>query len=230
VADITQFALDLAARAAPPERSLPERLHRLGLPRTTRIVVTHNRTVLLSWHVSTGLRLHAGYAAAPDAVLYAIVRFLARGVPRTERLAARRRFMAFPVDRHAPSRPRRERRDAVSPADQPVIDRLLAAHREFNDRHFGGALGPVAIRISDRMRSRLGDFTPAVRDGRARIGLSRRHIRRDGWAAVLDTLLHEMVHQWQSERGYRLDHGREFRRKARDVGIKPGAVVDLTNP
>jgi hypothetical protein len=41
---------------------------------------------------------------------------------------------------------------------------------------------------------------------------------------VLDTLLHEMVHQWQDETGRPVDHGREFRRKAREVGIEPTAV------
>jgi len=42
---------------------------------------------------------------------------------------------------------------------------------------------------------------------------------------VEETLLHEMVHQWQAETGAKVDHGAGFRRKARDVGIVPRAVV-----
>jgi len=51
--------------------------------------------------------------------------------------------------------------------------------------------------------------------------LSRRHIRRDGWDEALHTLLHEMVHQWQDEQGFVVDHGSIFRAKARAVGITP---------
>jgi hypothetical protein len=35
--------------------------------------------------------------------------------------------------------------------------------------------------------------------------------------------LHEMVHQWQAETGLPVDHGASFRRKAREVGVLPGA-------
>ncbi|MFM8909711.1 MAG: SprT-like domain-containing protein [Gemmatimonadota bacterium] len=46
---------------------------------------------------------------------------------------------------------------------------------------------------------------------------------RDGFAAALETLLHEMVHQWQHEQGLPIDHGAEFRRKCREVGAIPSA-------
>jgi len=187
---------------------------------------------MISWRPSSGLRLHAGYAAAPDEVLRAIVRFLARRVPRAERLAARRVFMAFPVQQYAPSHPERVRQaPPVSPADQPIIDRLVHMHELLNDRHFEGALATIPIRISGRMRSRLGELraSPGRDFGRGPIEIiiSRRHIRRHGWEAACDTLLHEMVHQWQAEQGHPLDHGREFRRKALEVGIVPRAVADL---
>jgi predicted SprT family Zn-dependent metalloprotease len=54
-------------------------------------------------------------------------------------------------------------------------------------------------------------------------------VHRGPWADVEETLLHEMVHQWQAESGRRVDHGREFRRKAREVGISPRAVADLAS-
>lgn len=217
------LALDVA-----PEEALPDRLFRLGLPPGTEVTLTRNRTVLVSLAPRTGLRLHAGYAWAPDEVLLAIIRFLKpRGVPRAERLAARRRFLAFPVDRHAPSRKRSRRERQVPPEHQHTVDRLLRLHQILNARHFTGLLATIPITISDRMRSRLGEFR-ADHDGRAlEITLSSRHVRRDGWASATDTLLHEMVHQWQCESGLPLDHGASFRRKAREVGISPNARVAL---
>jgi hypothetical protein len=44
---------------------------------------------------------------------------------------------------------------------------------------------------------------------------------------VEHTLLHEMVHQWQAETGIPVDHGPTFRRKARQVGVLPGAKRSL---
>ena len=133
--------------------------------------------------------------------------------------------MAFPADAHVPSRaaptgaPR-----AVEPEDQPLLDRLVHLHELLNERHFGGDLATIPIRLSRRMRRRLGE----LRGGATiEIVISRRHIRRDGWESAADTLLHEMVHQWQAEQGLTLDHGREFRKKALAVGIVPRAMADL---
>ena len=146
--------------------------------------------------------------------------------------SGRRIFMQFPVGQHVASRPGRARAlRPVSADDQPLIDRLSHGHHVLNARHFGGALAAIPIRVSDRMRSRLGELRAAPSRGFSRgpmlIVISHRHIRRHGWDAVLDTLLHEMVHQWQAEQGHPLDHGREFRRKALEVGIVPRAVADL---
>ncbi len=86
----------------------------------------------------------------------------------------------------------------------------------------------MPIRVSRRMKSRLGHYTwRGQARHRAEIVISRRHIRRDGWDEAIHTLLHEMVHQWQDERGLKVDHGREFRRKARAVGITPLARRDV---
>lgn len=209
---------------------LPERLYALGLSRSTTVTPTRNRTVMLSWRPISGLRLHAGYAGAPDTVLLAIVRYLGRRVPRAERMAARRTFMAFPVDQHAPSRMARPRRvPPIPPEDQPLVDRLHRARDDFNARHFGGTLPLIPIRLSYRMRRRLGELRATRSGAAAEIVISRRHARRDPWETVADTLLHELVHQWQAENGHPLDHGREFRRKAKEVGIQPKAVADLNS-
>src|SRR5690606_22323601 len=172
----------------------------------------------------TGLRLHAGYAWAPDDVLKAIVIFLTPRVKRADRLAARRRFLSFPVERHVPSR--RPRKTTAPPDEHaPLSARLERMHQILNARHFGGTLDSIPIRLSDRMQSRLGEFRADQSRKSVEITVSRRHIRRDGWAAATDTLLHEMVHQWQCETGRPVDHGREFRERARAVGIIAAATV-----
>ncbi len=235
-ADAEQLALPLEAGTAtspppaPDRNALLARLRRLGLPRGMRVTLTHNRSVLVSWTRRGGLRLHAGYAWAPDAVLAAVVRFLAPRLPRRERLAARRRFLAFPVERHAPSRPRRAAaRRAVPPAHREPLARLVALRDVLNQRHFDGRLATIPIRLSERMSTSLGELR-ADRAGRpVEIIVSHRHLKRDAWSAVTDTLLHEMVHQWQGEHGLPIDHGPIFRRMARTVGILPRGRVNLAD-
>ena len=57
------------------EDRLPQRLAALGLRQIERVVTHTNRTVMLSLNKNV-LRVHRGYAFAPDRVLRAIVRFL----------------------------------------------------------------------------------------------------------------------------------------------------------
>jgi hypothetical protein len=203
---------------------LESRLRRLGLAEVDEVRTHANRTVMLSLRRRV-LRIHRGYAHAPDRVLLAIVTFLRRGARRDTRHAAEREFLAFPVHQHVPSRPRRAFAEGPRPEDRAVIERLSAAHAALNARHFDGALGPIPIRLSGRMRRRLGELVASLETDRpVAIVLSRRHLRRDPWPEVEHTLLHEMVHQWQAEQGHPLDHGTAFRRKAREVGIVPRAV------
>jgi hypothetical protein len=111
----------------------------------------------------------------------------------------------------------------MHPEDEPMASRLTAWHGEYNTDHFGGRLRAIRVRLSRRMKSRLGHYTAATNDTPAEIAISRRHLRRHGWAEALHTLLHEMVHQWQDEAGLPIDHGPAFRNKAREVGIEPRA-------
>jgi hypothetical protein len=200
---------------------LADRLHRLGLRSVSRVELHQNRVVLLTLRRGV-LRIHGGYASAPDDVLLDIVKFLTPYTRRRDRLAARRRFLAYPLGERpaAPHRPPR-----IAPADRPWIERLHAAHQQLNARHFGGELGELPFRLSGRMRRRLGQVTLSRESGEAtEIALNRRHVQRDPWDDVEDTLLHEMVHQWQAETGRPVDHGVEFRHKARAVGILARAV------
>jgi hypothetical protein len=114
--------------------------------------------------------------------------------------------------------------DDINAAVTPLLARLADAHADYNRQHFADALQRIPVRLSSRMKTRLGHYSPAGEDGPgAEIVLSRRHLRRDGWPEALHTLLHEMIHQWQDESGHPLDHGPSFRRKAREVGVLPRA-------
>ncbi len=209
---------------------LGRRLKQLGLRDVDRILTHTNRTVMVSL-ARRVLRLHRGYASAPDRVLRAIVRFLDSRVPRAVRRGAGREFMGFPVEALAPPPPRPPRRERPRPGDVVLLQRLGSLHQRLNEAHFGGALGPIPIRLSGRMRSRLGELAVELRTGRPEeIAISRRHIQRHPWPEVEHTVLHEMVHQWQAESGLAVDHGATFKRKARELGIEPLARRQLPGP
>jgi SprT-like family protein len=192
--------------------------------RHTRFVTHRNQTVMLSLSRGGVLRLHEGYAFASDRVLKAIVRFLNPRVPRVLRRAAEREFLAFPVHVYAPAPERPRKAERARPGDLVLLHRLETLHRQLNAQHFGGTLGDIPIRLSSRMRNRLGELAVDLYTARPmEIALSRRHIERHPWSEVEHTLLHEMVHQWQAETGLPVDHGRTFRRKAHDVGVLPAA-------
>ncbi|MGH7579455.1 MAG: SprT-like domain-containing protein [Gemmatimonadales bacterium] len=206
-----------------PVAGLPARLALLGLRGHERVITHTNRTVMVSLGAGGYLRLHRGYAFAPDAVLRAIVRFLDTRLPRAARRMAEREFLAFPVEQYAPP-PGPARQERPRPGDLLIFHRLVQAHERFNRQYFGGRLGSLPIRLSGRMRSRLGELSVDLGTGRPiEIAISRRHIARHLWAEVEHTLLHEMVHQWQAETGLPVDHGPTFRRKAQEVGVLPGA-------
>lgn len=201
------------------------RLQSLGLPPFERVRIHRNEQVMLSWVPNRVLRVHEGYAAAPDEVLHAIIRFVTPGTRRPVRLEARRTFLEFPADEHAPRPGRGPRRQRLEPGDANLLLQLELLRDQLNQEHFAGSLSVIPIRVSRRMRTRLGELRLDRRTGRpVYIGISRRHARRDGWTAVRETLLHELVHQWQAETGRPVDHGAEFRRKARELGIQPRAV------
>ena len=128
------------------------------------------------------------------------------------------------------------RRERTRPEDEPLARKLdgmaRAAQRGVLRRQRFDA---VPIRVSRRMKSRLGHYTAGRLDGRTagpqrqtakgvgEIAISWRHVRRHRWEEVVHTLIHEMVHQWQDETGLPIDHGPRFRAKARDVGIDAAA-------
>ena len=188
-----------------------------------RVRLTRNRMVMVSFR-GTELRIHEGFLSAPTPVLRAVVAFV-RGRSRAERAAARAEILSYQVERPAAAR----RRPRTAPADTVLAEELYAWHERYNEQYFGGSLHSVAIRVSRRMKSRLGHYTAASATGEpAEIAISRTHIQRHGWEEARHTLLHEMVHQWQDESGHPIDHGATFRRRAREVGITPSARRAVT--
>jgi hypothetical protein len=219
LSDREQLALELDE--APPKNAeeLRARLQRLGLGRQYRIRLTTNRTVVVSYSGGE-LRIHNSFLGADEEVWKAIILFV-HGRNRVVRQEARRTILEFPIARPTDQPRRRRRPERTHPADVPLIRELTRWHAAYNSERFGGMLREIPIRISRRMKSRLGHYSPASEGCVPEIVLSRRHIRRDGWDEALHTLLHEMVHQWQDEQGLVVDHGASFRAKARAVGITP---------
>lgn len=188
-------------------------LRALGLRHVRTLTLTRNRSVVVSVK-GHELRMHEGFTSAPPEVHAAIVRFvMAR---RTgERSAARKAIIAHPLPptARAPRAPER-----THPDDDRLAACLTEWHTRLNRTRFDATLAAVAIRVSRRMVRRLGHYAPGTADRGAEIAISARHVARDGLAAAVETLLHEMVHQWQHEQGLPIDHSIAFRRKCREVG------------
>jgi predicted SprT family Zn-dependent metalloprotease len=95
-----------------------------------------------------------------------------------------------------------------SAADLQVIFAIL------NARHFGGVLRAYRIIFNTRLTSvagRIGHRPPVIE-------LSPKLLAVDA-QQVEPTLLHEMVHAWLYQHGLPNGHGREFKRKMREVGL-----------
>jgi hypothetical protein len=209
----------------PEDIMLARRLELLGLHPVKGVRVTDNRTVMVSLSPTGVLRIHRGYALAPDRILKAVVRFVAPRTPRALRRAAEHEILSFRPEDHAAGPPRRRRSgDRAQAGDVEKVERLARLFAEYNARHFRGALPVLPLRISGRMRTRLGQLCIQHETGQPyEITMSRGHIDRHGWDEASHTLLHEMVHLWQHHNGHAVDHGPAFRRKAEAVGVAASA-------
>src|SRR4051812_36315519 len=143
------------------------------------------------------MRVHRGYLDAAPEVLDAIVRLVEGRTKAIRREAGK--FVVANAPRNLRDEPKR--RERTHPDDVAWSERLVAEHRRLNAEHFSGSLGDIEVRVSRRMKSRLGHYSPQIGEMPPEIAISRRHIRRHGWEDALQTLLHEMVHQWQAETG-----------------------------
>jgi hypothetical protein len=234
--DPAQLVLELDAGQLRTGDDLLARLRSLGLKRIATCRLTRNANVMVSWR-GAELRVHEGYLSAPPDIHEAIVAFV-ESRSRAERRAATKKIVAFAGSTWRDS----GRRERTRPEDAPMARKLAEWHARLNNEYFGGTLAAVPIRVSRRMKSRLGHYTAGGRvepggqvdgwtggqerraaNGVGEIAISWRHARRHRWEEVVHTLIHEMVHQWQDENGLPIDHGPRFRAKARDVGIEAAA-------
>jgi len=123
-------------------------------------------------------------------------------------------------------------------------DGLQARWRALNARYFSGRLSPISIVWSRRLTSSVGIFSSqgrprvsqlaAAGGGRREIRLSlpllERFAERTPYAEqeLLNTLAHEMIHQWQFDvLRRRPNHGLDFLRKMREIN-RSGAVAVTT--
>lgn len=97
----------------------------------------------------------------------------------------------------------------------PSWEYLKAKHSYFNNRFFNGELKWCNLRTS--VTEHFGDF--CYKDGYPQIRISIKYVRTE--EAYLNTLLHEMIHQYmfqfgitEETRGY---HGREFKKIAGEI-------------
>ncbi len=97
--------------------------------------------------------------------------------------------------------------------------RLRQEWVEINDTRLGGALRPPQLTL-DGGRSRLGRWSA----GHRLLGISEHHIWTHPWDRVLDTLRHEMAHQYVDEVLGAQDerpHGPAFAHACEQLGIEP---------
>ncbi len=116
--------------------------------------------------------------------------------------------------------------------------------QHLNTRYFSGALPPIAIHWSRRLTSSVGMFTSlrktrtfngqatahSLREIRLSLPLFERLTDRTRYAEqeLLNTLAHEMIHQWQFDiLKRRPDHGLEFARKMTEIN-RSGEVAVTT--
>ncbi len=94
--------------------------------------------------------------------------------------------------------------------------------RHFDHEYLHQALRRPQIRLGEG-RAQLGSWDPGLR----RITISRRHILDDPWPEVMDTLRHEMAHQYAGEVLHaeaEPPHGPAFREACRRLRCDPRAT------
>lgn len=202
------------------EEILLSEAHAAGA-RFQQVVLTRNRRVMVS--VGDGgrtLRVHEVFSGASPEVLRAVARMYGRGRP-AGRMAAREVVREFirtnPAAVATPVRPPRPR--GLAPGDAERIERLRAEFDRVNAAYFDGALPPVPIALSGRMRRRNGHFSTHPLE----IVVSRRLFTEAAEGEAEHTLRHEMIHLWQHHTGAKPGHGADFRQWARRLGVHPRA-------
>lgn len=222
------------------EQRLLSALRSAGAGDLERVRFKPNRRTI--WSVTSAgasLNLHEGYRAAPWSLLRHFVMIATRVDTRATRNAesavrewpglvpaverARRRSRRRPQTRTRPPRP------GPCCATPEEIERVRLLFSRLNRERFRDALpGDVHLRLSRRMKSRLGHMRGHVREGRrsiVEIALSADLLLEGNRKVLQDTLLHEMAHatDWLLHGGR--GHGATWKTWARLVGCEPRACT-----
>lgn len=217
-----------ALEPRPPEPAvvLEERLRRLLNCPLNSLTLTNNRARIFSARaVASGpaldLRIHHSFVEAPDAVLQAVVDYLATPRGRSSKRAALAVVRKY-FDGRAASAPSSSRSPALRPIGRTRDLRTL--RDRVNARYFDGAL-KVDItwgRAAPRRRRRKGGFSIRLGSYNARDNLVRIHPHLDRPEVpeyVVESVVHhEMLHAAMPavvKNGRRRLHTPEFRRRER---------------
>jgi hypothetical protein len=101
-------------------------------------------------------------------------------------------------------------------------------HKRINDELFNGFLLPCQLTTGESDLSYAGapasvlGLCYSLEDGRVRVHIDEQVGLR---ASMLSTLLHEMVHQWQHQSGYPMNHGSRFRAQRRRLLAATGLTI-----
>lgn len=220
-----------------------EVLRALGATRLRTVRFRANRSTI--WSLTQGgrtLNLHRAFSMAPRPILRHLSVVAAEALKPTERFERARAAVANweplladlrQIRRESRRLARAPRRDrgvgpcCATPAQRVYLRRL---YRYLNDTRFGGRL-PVSIplRLSNRMRSRLGQVVHTSRNGRrtiVEIALNVDLMLPGNGRIRLDTLLHEMAHAaavlFDGDDG----HGEAWRWWATRAGCEGRACTD----
>lgn len=244
-------ALNRATERAMPVRTESEFLdilHGRGATRLRHVRFKANRSTI--WSLTQGglvLNLHLAYRKAPRDVVHhfaTIARYAnvptkayrnAAAAVRTwdglqtemERLRREYRRERLTRPRTTGRRCRLPRTSGPCCATEEQTEYLRRLYRYLNRERFGGRLPvDVTLRLSSRMKSRLGQMVPSQKDGVRQvveIALNVDLMLEGNGRERTDTMVHEMAHvaAWLFDGG--VDHGPSWRKWARHAGCRATA-------
>ncbi|UCC27056.1 MAG: SprT-like domain-containing protein [Gemmatimonadales bacterium] len=224
-------------------RSAPEILEFLrssGARRVQRVCLKANKSTIWSLtQQGTVLNLHVAFAGAPRRLLrYFVVIANQAHRPDAEYHRAMARVAAWPpldreirrIRQEARRLARPARRDlgvgpcCATPAQRVYLRKLFDY---LNRTRFGSRLPrTIPLRLSNRMRTSLGQMVPGLREGRpvvVELALNVDLMLPGNGPARLDTLLHEMAHAADYLFHGQTGHGHSWKGWARRAGCVPEA-------
>lgn len=237
-ARLQQLALELEPRRTGAE--VLQLLRSAGAKRLVRVTFRANRSTI--WSLTRGgraLNLHEAYRTAPVSVLraFGVVASRANRPDGSYRNACRA-VREWPGLDYALHRQRDVSKDVdvqrrSTPCKGTVEERarMRALYDRLNETRFRGRLPTdIPLRISRRMKTRLGHMAPAGNTGAPAVGeiaLNRALFLTGNEAVLSETLLHEMAHVAAYLFDGHAGHGPPWRRWAMEAGCHPGPCIAL---